>query len=162
MEAGQRGFCITYHEEFLDPYVKGTQEFDVLLEEERLLVSRKLEQVAALDRTEQLVQQWQERAARPEIAMARKVAIQAVDEQMPVLYGYAATRRLREEGFQCPVIALTANAMNWDRERCLAAGCDDYAIKPIKRAELIGTSKRWTADDRSAVQKHSPDASVVS
>jgi CheY-like chemotaxis protein len=72
-----------------------------------------------------------------------------MDMQMPEMDGYTATRTLREHGVRVPVLALTAHAMQHDRQRCLDAGCDDYASKPIDRATLLAVCRRLIRDGES-------------
>ena len=67
------------------------------------------------------------------------------DVQMPEMDGCTLARTIRDRGNAMPIVALTAHAMAEDRDRCTAAGCDDYATKPIDRAKLVATCARWIA-----------------
>ncbi len=67
-----------------------------------------------------------------------------MDIQMPVMDGHEATRQIRKKGFTAiPIIAMTANAMKGDREKCIEAGMDDYISKPIKREIIYKVLEKW-------------------
>ena len=69
-----------------------------------------------------------------------------MDCQMPIMDGYEATRRIRQnlDWQAVPIIAVTANVMQGDRDDCITAGMNDYVTKPYKREELRAAINRWT------------------
>ncbi len=70
-----------------------------------------------------------------------------MDIQMPHMNGYDATRKLRQADFKKPIIAVTAHAMQGDKEKCLAAGCDDYISKPINRKQLVSVLREYLGSE---------------
>ncbi len=73
-----------------------------------------------------------------------------MDCQMPVMDGFEATRQIRaQQRRHVPVIALTANAMEGEKERCTGAGMDDYLSKPVRPDELVAKLRQWIAASAS-------------
>ena len=73
-----------------------------------------------------------------------------MDIQMPNMNGYEATKELRKKGIEIPIIALTANAMVGDDNKCIEAGCDDYLPKPLDHLELLEKVSKYLQSDRQA------------
>ncbi|RPH82004.1 MAG: response regulator [Nitrospiraceae bacterium] len=106
-------------------------------------------------------------------ALARgSYALVLMDCQMPVVDGFEATKLLRQreaaeqesaasdssDTYHIPIVALTANAMRGDRERCLAAGMDDYLTKPVRKEDLKGVLDRWISLSVHPQVAHPSDA----
>ena len=66
-----------------------------------------------------------------------------LDIQMPYMDGFETAKRLRSKGVSTPIIALTANTSDEEREACLAAGCSDFAGKPVRTETLLSICQRW-------------------
>ena len=75
-----------------------------------------------------------------------------MDMQMPVMDGFEATRKLRDDGYRHPIIALTAHTMTESQRQCREAGCDDFAAKPINRRALFETLKLYLPKQRLTVE----------
>jgi CheY-like chemotaxis protein/HPt (histidine-containing phosphotransfer) domain-containing protein len=84
-----------------------------------------------------------------EIARQEDFDLVLMDCQMPEMDGYDATRALRRLGIDTPVIALTAHALEGEREKCLAAGMNDYLAKPVSQEQLTAMLRKWLDGEAS-------------
>ncbi len=118
------------------------KDIRVLLAEDvidnQIIMSRYLENAGAIvdvvDNGEMAVEE----------ALHNDYDIVLMDIQMPVLDGLSATRRLRENNFEKPIVALTAHAMKEERDSSLEAGCNDHITKPVSRSQLVEQVKKLT------------------
>jgi len=81
-----------------------------------------------------------------------KYDLVVMDCEMPVMDGYEATARIHAIHPMLPIIALTANAMVTDRERCFREGMDDYLVKPVELSQLAGVLAKWMSDSARVEQ----------
>jgi CheY-like chemotaxis protein len=91
----------------------------------RRLIKRDFEVTIAIDGQEGV-----------DMALSEKPDIILMDVSLPKIDGYEATRQIKQQ-LQVPIIALTAHAMSGEREKALAAGCDDYDTKPVDLTRLL-------------------------
>jgi CheY-like chemotaxis protein len=80
-----------------------------------------------------------------------------MDCEMPEMDGYAATAEIRNQqgsDGRVAIVAMTADAMEGCRERCLAAGMDDYIAKPVRLGEMIEALKKWVPMAHPASRVH--------
>jgi len=100
------------------------------------------------------------RAVEQHLRVGGRYDVVLMDCQMPEMDGYEATRTIREQGRDIPIIAMTANALIGDRERCLEAGMDDYISKPVDMQQLRAVLARF--GEAPATSNDSDTAAVAS
>ena len=84
-----------------------------------------------------------------------------MDCQMPVMDGYEATKRIKASNKDLPIVALTANAVTGDREKCLKAGMDDFVSKPINKNNIIDILEKWLPHTKNKTLSPSLDTQPI-
>jgi len=90
----------------------------------------------------EILHAWDGKQALELLGKHPEVDLVLMDIKMPVMGGYEATQRIKEERPELPVVALTAYALPGDREKALSAGCDDYMAKPVSLKEFLSIVKK--------------------
>lgn len=80
---------------------------------------------------------------------------------MPVMDGYEATKRIKASNKDIPIVALTANAVTGDREKCLKAGMDDFVSKPINKNNIIDILEQWLPQTKNKTLGPSLDTQPI-
>ena len=135
------------------PLSAGIRPIRILLAEDNAVNQKVV--VRLLERQGHSVVLAQNGAEALEASARRQFDLILMDVQMPVMSGYDSTRairaRERRTGGHIPIIAMTAHAMNGDREICLDAGMDDYLSKPLQMKSLYETLERWSGQPTQEV-----------
>lgn len=122
----------------------------ILIAEDNLMNQKVLK--AILDRNQIAYEIVDNGLKAVELFKIKKYDLVFMDCQMPILDGYMATQLMRKEELgnedffeqkRCPIIAITANAMSGDRERCLDSGMDDFLAKPFKSQDILNLIQKW-------------------
>ena len=74
-----------------------------------------------------------------------------MDIMMPNMNGYEATREIRKKGITAPIVAVTANALKGDDQKCFEAGCDEYVSKPVDRDKLLKILRKYLSVKKEEV-----------